>query len=135
MIYEFPQKVMFRHCDPARIVFFPRYFEMMNDCVEQFFADVLQWPFEELHQIHAVPTAQINCRFAAPSHHGDALTLQLRVELVGRTSFTYNMVATCAGQTRFDTTATLVYVDEKGRPTNWPNNIKSKLSKLAEVAL
>ena len=26
--------VAFRHCDPAGIVFYPRYFEMINDFVE-----------------------------------------------------------------------------------------------------
>ena len=48
-MYEFHQKVLFKHCDPAGIVFFPRYYEMVNDCVEAFFADVLDWPFEAMH--------------------------------------------------------------------------------------
>jgi len=44
--YTYEEKVVFRHCDPAGIVFFPRYFEMINDCVESFFSEVLDWPFE-----------------------------------------------------------------------------------------
>ncbi|CPO21707.1 4-hydroxybenzoyl CoA thioesterase [Bordetella pertussis] len=28
-------EVRFRHCDPAGIVFYPRYFEMINDFVEE----------------------------------------------------------------------------------------------------
>ena len=47
-MYEMPQKVLFKHCDPAGIVFFPRYFEMMNDCVEAFFDKVVEWPFEDI---------------------------------------------------------------------------------------
>ena len=39
--FTYEEKVLFRHCDPAGIVFFPRYFEMINDCVEYFFADTL----------------------------------------------------------------------------------------------
>src|SRR5260370_493059 len=30
-------QVLFRHCDPAGIVFYPRYFEMVNDLVEEWF--------------------------------------------------------------------------------------------------
>jgi 4-hydroxybenzoyl-CoA thioesterase len=30
MGYHVTQKVLFRHCDPAGIVFFPRYFEMVR---------------------------------------------------------------------------------------------------------
>ncbi|MEL6103010.1 MAG: acyl-CoA thioesterase, partial [Pseudomonadota bacterium] len=28
MSFQFLQKVLFKHCDPAGIVFYPRYFEM-----------------------------------------------------------------------------------------------------------
>ena len=36
MGFEFRQTIGFKHCDPAGIVFYPRYFEMFNDCVEAF---------------------------------------------------------------------------------------------------
>ena len=49
MAYEFHQKVLFKHCDPAGIVFYPRYFEMMTGCVEHFFVEVLATPFKTLH--------------------------------------------------------------------------------------
>ena len=35
-VFSFSQDIGFRHCDPAGIVFYPRYFEMMNDAVELF---------------------------------------------------------------------------------------------------
>ena len=31
MRFTMPQKVQFKHCDPAGIVFYPRYFELLND--------------------------------------------------------------------------------------------------------
>ncbi|MXW84473.1 MAG: acyl-CoA thioesterase [Boseongicola sp. SB0673_bin_14] len=127
-MFTYAQKVLFKHCDPAGIVFYPRYFEMMNDCVEAFFADVLKTPFEDIHKAHAVPTAQITTRFAAPSRHGDQLALSLSMTRVGRTSADYAMSATCEGEIRFETTCTLVYVNSAGRPTPWPESLKSKLS-------
>ena len=35
--HEMNVEVGFRHCDPAGIVFYPRYAEMVNDTVEHWF--------------------------------------------------------------------------------------------------
>lgn len=125
--YAFDQKVLFRHCDPAGIVFFPRYFEMINDCVEHFFTEGLGWPFEEIHKVEAVPTAEISTRFVAPSRHGDRLHFVLTVTRVGRSSMAYRIDATCGAETRFNAAATLVHVNGTGRPTPWPDDIRKKL--------
>ncbi|MDU8944121.1 acyl-CoA thioesterase [Ovoidimarina sediminis] len=125
--FSFEQKVLFKHCDPAGIAFFPRYFEMINDCVEQFFDEALGWPFEELLQNEGVPTAEISTRFLAPSRHGDRLRLLLTVTRVGRSALGYRIDATCNGAHRFEAEATLVHVDKSGTPTAWPEAIRAKL--------
>ena len=125
--FVFEQKVLFKHCDPAGIVFFPRYFEMINDCVEHFFDEALGWPFEDLLQTEGVPTAEISTRFLAPSRHGDRLQLSLTVNRVGRSALGYRIDASCAGERRFEADATLVHVDQRGKPTAWPKAIRTKL--------
>lgn len=132
MGYCISQKVLFRHCDPAGIVFFPRYFEMVNDCLETFFADALGWPWERLHSAGAVPTVQIDTRFSAPSRHGETLLVHLAIRAVGRTSLTYLLTATCDGAPRFETRATLVLTGATGRPVPWPDAIRDKLTKRLE---
>ena len=127
MAFTFNQKVLFKHCDPAGIVFYPRYFEMMNDCVEAFFDEVLETPFESLHQTGGVPTAEIKTRFAAPSRHGDRLTLRLTLTKVGGSSASYSMTAHCGDELRFETGAALVNVSAKGRPQAWPDPLRIKL--------
>jgi len=127
MGFTFPQKVLFKHCDPAGIVFYPRYFEMLNDCVEAFFDQDLALPFADLHKAGGVPTAEISTRFQAPSRHGDALVISLRVTHVGRSSLALAFRATCHDETRFIATSTLVLVNGNGRPTPWPNAVKQKL--------
>ena len=131
-MFEFHQKVLFKHCDPAGIVFFPRYYEMVNDCVEAFFADVLGWPFEAMHGAGAVPTRAIETDFLAPSRHGDALVLQMQVTVFGRTSFGYGLTARCGAQTRFTHSATLVNVDADGRPTAWPACVAATLEQVKD---
>ncbi|NIZ12586.1 thioesterase family protein [Phaeobacter sp. HF9A] len=125
--FTFDQKILFKHCDPAGIVFFPRYFEMINDCVEHFFDAVLDWPFEVLLQTNGVPTAEISTRFLAPSRHGDHVQLALTVTRSGRSSLSYRIDATCGQETRFEAEATVVNVDQAGKPTAWPDAIRKKL--------
>lgn len=128
MAFAHSQKVLFRHCDPAGIVFYPRYFEMMNDCIEAFFEQVLAFPFSEIHPGSAVPTAQIATRFRAPSRLGDELRLDFRLTRVGRTSLGTAIRATCGDSLRFETTSTLVLVDGAGRPTPWPGPVRDRMS-------
>ena len=127
MSFCFPQKVLFRHCDPAGIVFYPRYFEMMNDCIEAFFDEIVRSPFEEIHQQAAVPTAQISVQFKAVSRQGDRLDLNLSCTRLGRSSLGLKILATCDQETRFIAQSTLVYVNHRGRPTPWPNAMRTKL--------
>ena len=127
MNFTFPQKVLFKHCDPAKIVFFPRYFEMMNDCVEAFF-DHIGTPFEQLHEGGGVPTGRIEARFHAPSRHGDHLTLVLSGKRVGRASFDFIIETTCKGTPRMRYAATLVLIDAQGRSTPWPDDLRTALA-------
>lgn len=132
MHFCFPQKVLFKHCDPAGIVFYPRYFEMLNDAVEAMFNDVLKWPFEEIHRQQAVPTVAMDIQFKAPSRHGDLLTLQITVEAIGGSSLSLRTRAISDEQTRFEVRHTLVYVGPDGKPTRWPDHIRQIVNGLIE---
>ena len=132
-MFEVQQKVLFRHCDPAGIVFFPRYFEMMNDCIETFFDHGLKCPFEQFLQTAGIPTATITTTFNRPSRHGDLLDLRLNVTRAGRTSFDYEMKCHCGNEQRFVTNATLVHIDLDGKPTPLPDNIKQRLTDFTKV--
>tara|TARA_B100000767_G_scaffold83161_1_gene80050 strand:- start:1983 stop:2390 length:408 start_codon:yes stop_codon:yes gene_type:complete len=134
MMFEIRQKVLFRHCDPAGIVFFPRYFEMMNDCVEAFFDQGLNCPFEQFHQTAGIPTATITTTFTSPGRHGDMLDLRLNVTRVGRASFDYEMSCYCGKVQRFLTNATLVQIDLNGKPTPLQNSIKQRLIDFIKVS-
>jgi len=131
-VFRFSQAVLFKHCDPAGIVFFPRYFEMINDCAEAFFAHALDYPFHRMHPDFAVPTVSIDTEFPAPSRHGDRLDLSLSVVASGRASVTLNTVAECGGQVRFRTHAVLVHVDGKVRPAAWPAAVRARIGALVE---
>lgn len=127
MSFAFKQKVLFKHCDPAGIVFYPRYFEMINDCVEEFFSAELDMPFEQMHKKNGVPTAQIECTFSKPSYHGDHLVLTLNCTKLGRSSLRLNIEATCDVEKRFLSELTIVYIDSNGKPRAWPDALRKAI--------
>lgn len=127
MTFTFAQKVLFKHCDPAGIVFFPRYFEMMNDCVEAFFEHI-GLPFEELHKSGGVPTGKIETRFHAPSRHGDHLTLALTGTRIGRSTFDFEIETSCNAQARMSYAATLVFINGQGKSTPWTDALRAALT-------
>ena len=133
MHFVYPQKVLFKHCDPAGIVFFPRYAEMVNDAVEALFSDCLHWPFEDMHPDAGVPTAEINLRFTAPSRHGDQLALQITIERIGGASLTLTTRAVSGDETRFIATQTLVCIDAHGKPQGWPDTLRQRVAALMEA--
>lgn len=135
MAYIFKQKVLFKHCDPAGIVFYPRYFEMINDAVEQFFADVLNAPFEDMHPNEGVPAIAINANFLAPSRHGDHLNIMLQPVSVGKTSLTLSVQAICAEQIRFEANITVVHVEGLDlKPSPWSQAHRAVLTPLLRSA-
>jgi 4-hydroxybenzoyl-CoA thioesterase len=119
MAYERTKLIRFAHCDPAGIVFYPRYTELCNEVVEDWFADGLGVPFPELHERRrlGVPAVRLEIDFATPSHYGDVLLFQLEVTEVGRTSLTLAIVGSCAGVERLRIRLKVVLLSlESGRP-------------------
>lgn len=82
--------ISFKHCDPAGMVFYPRYVELLNDVVEAWFAQGLGCDYQALHlrRRMAIPTVSLDCQFTRPSRLGDRLVARLRVERIGTSSVT-----------------------------------------------
>lgn len=127
MTFTFPQKVLFKHCDPAGIVFFPRYFEMMNDCVEAFF-DHIGFPFERMHKTGGVPTGRIDARFHAPSRHGDHLSLVLSGRRISRATFDFTIETSCENEHRMSYAATVIFIDAQGKSQPWTDKMRAALT-------
>ncbi|MBA2781257.1 acyl-CoA thioesterase [Billgrantia kenyensis] len=124
------RKVRFEHCDPAGIVFYPRYFEMINAVVEDWFSEALESSFAELISSgRGVPTVSLQTQFHAPSRLGEILTFGLVPQALGRTSLTLEIIATHQDQRRLTAQVTLVLIDlSTGRPLPWPDPVRQLFS-------
>ncbi len=132
------QKVLFQHCDPAGIVFYPRYFEMINLLIETWFEEGLNVPFSNLHMERgsAIPTARIDTVFKAPSRLGDILDFSLVIEKAGSASLDLTVAAASDVETRLEASLTLVHIDkETGKPRPWPEDIRNIFTTLMEETL
>jgi 4-hydroxybenzoyl-CoA thioesterase len=135
MTYRRQIRIEFNHCDPAGIVFYPRYFEMTNSVCENFFREAVGYSF---HAMMAdgigVPTARIETDFRAPSRLGDVLDWELVVERLGGSSVTFRLTAHGDGQHRLTARLTLVWLGAEGRPGRWPDHIRAALAAHLEDA-
>ena len=110
--------VRFGDCDPAGIVFYPRYFEMFNNLVEDWCAQGLGMSFRELHLQRGLglPTVHVETSFVAPSELGEVLHAQLRVQKIGGASVTLRVrLAGPAGEDRVRASLVLALMDLKER--------------------
>ncbi|MCW6510000.1 acyl-CoA thioesterase [Lichenifustis flavocetrariae] len=82
--------IRFRHCDPAGIVFTPRYFDILNEAVEQFFGAALGLDYYLLISERKIGLgyAQASCEFLKPSRMGEVLDVAVLVERIGGSSYT-----------------------------------------------
>ena len=76
-------------CDPAGIVFYPRYLEWFDACTTGLFATA-GIPIRNLFQAHGVigaPLVDLKARFLVPSMFGDELLVRSSVQELRRSSF------------------------------------------------
>ena len=77
------EKIRFKHIDYAGIVFYPRFLEMLNDLVEDWFEEALDRPFSKMHETNGIPTVDLKIQFKNPARLGEVLTKKLWVKEIG----------------------------------------------------
>lgn len=106
-------KVRFEDCDSAGIVFYPRYFLMLNRLIEDWFADALGVPWGILHHERklGVPIVSMQVTFKKASRLDEVLEWSLEVRKLGSRSLTLGVSAGCKGEERIMIEAVLVSVN------------------------
>lgn len=108
--FERQKLVRLQHCDPAGIVFYPQYFLLFNELVEDWFNEGLGVDFADFHAKTnlGIPLAHVEADFLAPSKQGERLTLRLSVKKIGNSSLKLEISVSCGAQERVRATLTLV---------------------------
>jgi 4-hydroxybenzoyl-CoA thioesterase len=97
------QLVRYFHCDPGGIVYFPRFFDMFNTALEDWFAEALACPWgPDLIGVRklSVPSLAIRAEFSRACRLGDTLDFLLWPTHLGRSSVQLTLVGGAAGAER-----------------------------------
>ena len=131
MIFERGQLIRFSHCDPAAIVFFPRYFVMFNNHVEDWFDDGLGLGYAHVvtERRIGLPTVSIQCNFQRPSRMGERVRLMLGVERMGRSSITLALECRHGEELRVSVQQVLVTTAlDEGKAVPIPDDIRAAIT-------
>lgn len=77
-------------CDPAGIVYYPRYFEMFDNSTTALFERALgmtKYQFLKEYDFAGYPMVDIRAKFSIPNHFGDDVEIETRVSEFRRSSF------------------------------------------------
>ena len=77
-------------CDPAGIVFYPRFFAAFDTSTARLIEAALGKPSGEIFRQNGIigwPMVDTSARFVAPASFGDAVDIETKVTRVGRSSF------------------------------------------------
>ena len=111
-------------CDPANIVYYPRYFEMFDDSTSIMFEAA---GFSRQHLVHkyglvGIPLVDTRAKFYIPVTYGDWMIIESRIESFKRSSFEVTHRVLKGGAVAIEAFETRVLV---GRHPDDPDRLKS----------
>ncbi len=134
-LYTVRKVVRFTHTDPAGYVFFPRYFEMLQATVEDWFTHALKVSYADfiLARNLGLPTAKIECVFERPCRLGEIIDLSVTLERIGTSSIEVEFRGAVAGEERLRARSVLVVISmDDGRPRPIDKELRARLNAYKE---
>lgn len=117
-------QIQWGDCDPANIVYYPRYFEMFDDSTSIMFeaAGFSKQDIVRRYGLVGIPMVDTRARFLIPSTHGDWIRIESRVESWRRSSFDVRHDVYKGAELAIEAFETRVLV---GRDPGNPDKLKS----------
>jgi len=106
MTFKKNKMIRWSYCDPAGIVFFPRYAELCNEIIEDLFCEALDvnlWTLTQELRL-GIPFVHLDMDFLAPSAFNEILEFELSITAMGRSSLTFYIIARCGQEERLRAT-------------------------------
>lgn len=84
--FEHKLTVRFGECDPAGVVYYPRYFDWFHRAMEAWFGEGLGRPYHEVLEQLGFPSVHAEADYRRPCVMGEELAVVLAVTRIGRSS-------------------------------------------------
>jgi len=80
--FRLPLKIMFSDCDPAQIVFYPKYFQWFDVATQRMFNELdMEWSvFWPSNDIAGLPIVDASAKFMGPSRMDDEIEIESWVD-------------------------------------------------------
>ena len=125
-VYTRNTRIEWGDCDPAGIVFYPRYFALFDSCTTGLFSQVLgmsKHKFIRHYQFAGYPMVDTRARFLKPTKFGDDVVIETKVTAFRRSSFDVQHHLTLEGELAVECTDTRVWVE---RHPGDPDKVRAK---------
>jgi 4-hydroxybenzoyl-CoA thioesterase len=119
-------RIVWGDCDPAGIVFYPRYFEMFDASTTALFERALgmtKFQFVKAYDSVGYPMVDTRARFLLPARYGDDVVIETEITEIKRSSFSLRHRLTKDGELAVEGFETRVWV---GRDPADPDKIKAR---------
>ena len=126
------KRVRFHHCDPAGIVFYPQYFVMVHELMEDWFTEALGEDYAALvrEKGRGMPAVKVEAEFLAPNPLGDVITFELAVAKLGASSVTVRVEGRARGLTCIRASAVIVHSSLKPlKALPFPDELRARMER------
>ena len=123
--------IRFHHCDPAGIVFYPQYFVLFHELLEDWFNRGLAVDYAGFvsRERRGLPTVHIDCDFRIPSKIGETVEMHLAVTRIGNTSLTLDVSVYGDGVLRVSAHQVLVLISlDDGSTLSIPADLRQRFA-------
>ncbi len=133
--FEAIRVLRFGDCDPAGIAYYPRYFDLLNGVVEDWWASMgVPWRTLFGERRIGLPTVRFEVEFRAPAFLEDELRFMLSVKRIGGKSVELDHVVQRGATTLWQCAQTLVATSlDTHRSIAWPDDIRAALVTFQEA--
>ena len=134
--FETTRVLRFGDCDPAGIAYYPRYFDLLNGVVEDWWR-VLGVPWKILlgERRIGLPTVRFEVDFRAPAFLGDELQFSLALKRIGRKSVDLEHIVRRDGAILWRAAQVMVATSlETHKSIAWPEDLRAALTSFQEAS-
>lgn len=106
------KQIRFHHCDPAGIVFYPQYFYLLSEAMEDFMAAAGKPQHEQINVLRrGWPIIRLEVDFVRMSRYGDRVAIDVLVRRIGGASLAIDYRIRGDDGERLKASTTVVHVD------------------------
>ena len=133
--FEATRVLRFGDCDPAGIAYYPRYFDLLNGVVEDWWISMgVPWKVLFGERRIGLPTVRFEVDFRAPAFLEDELRFTLSVKRIGSKSVDLDHVVQRGATTLWQCAQTLVATSlETHQSIAWPDDLRAALVSFQET--